>query len=234
MKRIFVPTQTPSDWQRLLAKPSLHWKKGYSAMTTAACWEAANGQLPDEVKRVLESSGRSEISNLKLLFAVPEWEVPLEGGDRPSQTDVLALVRNDNGLTIIGVEAKVDEKFGPTLGTKRAESSEGQNKRIDYLHAVLQLDAPLDNVVRYQLLHRTASAVLTAQDFHAQAAVMLVHSFSPVSRWREDFEKFCNAIGAESVSDDLRVVPRFKNPSLFLAWCAGDQKFLDVELPSVV
>jgi hypothetical protein len=37
MKRVFVPTQSGSDWQRLLAKPKLHWKKGRSAMTTH--WE---------------------------------------------------------------------------------------------------------------------------------------------------------------------------------------------------
>lgn len=50
MKRIFLPTQAPSDWQRFLAKPSLHWKKSYSSMTTAACWEAAGDELPAEVK----------------------------------------------------------------------------------------------------------------------------------------------------------------------------------------
>ena len=33
MKRIFIPTETGSDWQGLLAKPKLHWKKGASAMT---------------------------------------------------------------------------------------------------------------------------------------------------------------------------------------------------------
>jgi hypothetical protein len=36
MKRIFIPTRGGSDWQRLLAKPMYHWKKGKSAMTDAA------------------------------------------------------------------------------------------------------------------------------------------------------------------------------------------------------
>jgi len=36
LKRIFIPTKTGSDWQSLLAKPELHWKKGASAMTAAA------------------------------------------------------------------------------------------------------------------------------------------------------------------------------------------------------
>lgn len=75
MKRIFIPTQSPSDWQPLLAKPKLHWKKSYSAMTTAACWEEANGDLPAEVKRTLEASGQSELVGLKLLAAIPEWGI---------------------------------------------------------------------------------------------------------------------------------------------------------------
>jgi hypothetical protein len=35
----------------------------------------------------------------------------------------------------------------------------------------------IDDGLRYQLLHRTVSAILTARDFHAHAAVMLVQSF---------------------------------------------------------
>jgi len=234
MKRIFVPTQTPSDWQRFLAKPKLHWKKSYSAMTTAACWEAADGNLPPEVNQIFQDSGQVDLIDLKLLAAIPEWEVELPGGTRSSHTDVLALARNDKGLVVIAVEAKVDEPFGPTLGEKRSEASKGQSERIDYLHAALGLDTPLNDNIRYQLLHRTVSAIRTAQDFHAGSAVMFVHSFSLTHRWREDFSAFCQGISAKRVSPDLYSVPRFKSPRLFLAWCAGDERFLNVELPGVV
>ena len=66
------------------------------------------------------------------------------GSARSSFTDVLALVRNERGLICIAVEAKVDEPFGPTLLTRRSETSSGQNERIDYLHRVLRLKTPLD------------------------------------------------------------------------------------------
>jgi len=234
MKRIFVPTQTPSDWQHLLAKPKLHWKKSYSAMTTAACWEAADGELPPEVNQIFQVSGQSDLLDLKLLAAIPECEVDLPGGTRPSHTDVLALARNDKGLVVIAVEAKVDEPFGPTLGEKRSEASNGQSERISYLHAALGLDTPLNDNIRYQLLHRTVSALRTAQDFHATSAVMLVHSFSLTRRWSEDFSAFCQDMSAKPLSPDLYGVPRFKSPRLYLAWCAGDERFLNVELPSMV
>lgn len=232
MKRIFVPTQSPSDWQPLLAKPMLHWKKSFSAMTAAACWEAADGDLPAEVRRTLETSGQRELIGLKLLAAIPEWEVQLPGGQSSSRTDVMALTRNEEGLVVIGIEAKVDEPFGPTLGEKRLESSNGQEERIDYLHSVLGLKAPLQDGIRYQLLHRTVSAIRTAQDFHASSAVMLVHSFSSKSRWREDFTAFCTAMGAEQLSPELCAINNFTSPCLYLAWCAGDARFLNVELPN--
>ena len=234
MKRIFVPTREPSEWQRLLARPTLHWKKSYSAMTAAACWEAAAGELPPEINQTLRVSGQSGLLDLKLLAAIPEWGVELPGGVQPSHTDVLVWARNEENLVVIAVEAKVDEAFGPTLGEKRTEASVGQKERLDYLHTVLRLDVSLNDDIRYQLLHRTVSALRTAQDFHAGAAVMLVHSFSQTQHWREDFTAFCEAMAATPLSPDLYAVPRFKSPRLYLAWCTGDGRFLNVELPSVV
>ena len=96
---------------------------------------------------------------LKLLAAIPEWTVPLTGGETASQTDVLALARNDRGLCIVAVEAKVDENFGPTLQQKRDEASPGQTDRLKQLHDLLGV-ASLPDSVRYQLVHRTASAIL--------------------------------------------------------------------------
>jgi hypothetical protein len=72
MKRIFVPTRSGSDWQRLLAKPDLHWKKGASAITTAAAWESSSDRLPLEVSRLLDASKDEALLGLKLLAAIPE------------------------------------------------------------------------------------------------------------------------------------------------------------------
>ena len=169
MKKIFVPTQGGNDWQRLLAKPELHWKPGASAMTAAACWEGAGGQLPAEIRRQLDASGDPRLTNLELLAAIPEWEVELPGGTTTSHTDVLAICRNATGLCVIGVEAKVLEDFGPLVGEKRKGASAGQLERLDYLHAQLGVER-FDDAIRYQLLHRTVSALLTAEKFHAEVA----------------------------------------------------------------
>jgi len=49
-----------------------------------------------------------------------------------------------------------------------------------------------------------------------------------------DFDQFCDALATVKLSEGVHVVPVLKPPRLFLGWCNGDRKFLDVELPSVV
>jgi hypothetical protein len=231
LKKIFVPTSSGADWQSLLAKPALHWKSGYSAMSTAACWEANSPNLPPEIQTTLDSASDPALVDLELLAAIPEWQVELPGGSTVSQTDVLAITRNARGLVIIGVEAKVDEPFGPTLTDKREVASPSQVERFRFLESELGSSMPLDGGIRYQLLHRTVSALLTARAFHAPVAVMLVQSFSPSSKWRDDFDAFSAALDAQPITPDLFELKLVGNTRLLVGWCHGDSKFLSATLP---
>ena len=201
-------------------------------MTTAASWEDAGDSLPSEITAVLESTAESALVNLKLVAALPEWKVTLPGGERASATDVLAICRNETALCIVAVEAKVLEDFGPSLSTKRLSASNEQADRLDFLHTLLKVKR-FSDAIRYQLLHRTASAILTAREFHAGAAVMLVQAFETPSDRRKDFVDFCGEMGATQVSSDVYKVPEFGAINLYLAWCNGNSKYRRVELPSV-
>lgn len=229
MKRIFVPTCDGSDWQPLLAKPKLHWKKGASAMTAAAAWEDAKSELPQEIRSLLSDAGRPELGDLTLLAAFPEWQVALPGGQTTSNTDVMAFCRNHSGLCVVAVEAKVLEDFGPTVGEKRADATDGQRVRLGYLHQLLGVDL-FDDSIRYQLLHRTASAILTARDFHATTTVMLVHAFETPADRRQDFNAFCEAVRAVPVSPGVFQVPGNNRPAVYLAWCDGNAEYRKSEL----
>lgn len=203
-------------------------------MSAAACREEANPNLPPDVLQLLGASNDPELADLELLAAIPEWEVDLPGGKRPSQTDVLALARNANNLVILGVEAKVDETFGPTISEKMADPSAGQLERLAYLERELGLAKPLPNTIRYQLPHRSVSALLTARAFHAPVAVMIVHSFCPASTWRDDFTAFCAELSCKQITADLFEVPGITGQRLLLGWCKGDSHYLSVELPSTL
>ena len=226
MKRLYVPTVSTEDWKRLLAKPDLHWKPGKSAMSLAMCWEAAHPDFPPEVRHVLEATGDPQLADLRILAAIPEYQVELPGGSTASQTDLLVVARNERGLVVIAIEGKVDEDFGPTLESKRKEPSPGQTLRLELLHKTLGLGDPGPDSLRYQLLHRSASAILVAHEFHAKAAVMLVHSFSATSKQFRDFSAFA-ALVADAVEPNRIVQAKsVTHPTFFIGWCTGDRSFL--------
>jgi len=194
VSRIYVPTRGPEDWQRLLADPELHWREGYSAMSLAQSWEAAHG-LPAEIAALFRRDGIEP----ELLLALPEHQVPLPGARRgASQCDVFALIRAGDHTVAAAIEGKVDESFGPLLGDWRRGASPGKQERLAFIADLLGLTLPLPDDVHYQLLHRTAAAVIEARRFKTDEAAMIVHSFSPTKKWFDAFERFVGLFGKQA------------------------------------
>jgi hypothetical protein len=211
--RYLIPSSGPLDWQPLLAEPEKHWVRGRSAWETAHSWEAASG-FPPAVRRVLDSSPIPELQELEPLVGFPEWETPLPGGDRASQTDLLVLARGSRGLVVFAVEAKVDESFGPLVSEWAPESTSGRSVRFRHLIDRLGLDPQVAVNLRYQLIHRTAAAIIEAERFGAVAAVMLVHSFSPDHAGVSDYVAFAAALGGAASPDAVTPI----GSGRFLAW----------------
>jgi len=228
VSKFFIPTNGPEDWKPLLAKP-YHWKTGHSAKTLAYCWEEAN-DFPECVRRVFIKSGIELFQNVELLLAFPEYKVPLPGGSRPSQNDIFILAKGNNQLISMTVEGKVSESFGQTIAEWRPENREGEGKeiRLKYLCDKLQLDEGQIDHIRYQLLHRTASAIIEAEKFNAQNALMLVHSFSQSDEWFEDYSQFLALFGLNGITpDSLAFAKNINGIDLYLSWVRRDKKYLD-------
>lgn len=220
---IFVPTRCVHDWQRLLAEPVKHWKAEHSAMALAQSWEAARG-LPPEIAAMLTEIGDAP----ELLLALPEHKVPLRGSSLgASQNDLFALVRAGGKTVAMTVEGKVDEPFDRTLGEWLIDASAGKRERLAYLCDLLGLQQPLPGEVHYQLLHRTASALIEAERFKSDAAAMIVHSFSRSGRWFDAFARFAQLFGADAKAGELLRIETAKRP-LYLGWAKGDERFLGV------
>jgi hypothetical protein len=241
MRRIFVPSRGVEDWQALLADPERHWRTGFSAKALAHCWEEADG-FPPSVRAAFGASAFSLFHKIDLLLALPEHKVPLPGGRRASQTDLFALGRSEDELVSIAVEGKVMEAFGETVedwierrateeerrGRTRAPSA-GAQERLKYLSALVGLREDEVADMRYQLLHRTASALIEARRFNARHALMLVHSFSqhdpPI--WLDDFIKFAERLKCEgAAAGSLAFVGQRNGIDLYLGWAKGEARFL--------
>lgn len=162
----------------------------------------------------------------ELLLAMPEHQVALPGGSRPSQNDIWVLAKSQGQLISIAVEGKVSETFGPTVQEWQAEPSPGKSKRLTYLLSLLGL-ASVPDTTRYQLLHRTASAILEAQRFNAAHAVMLVHSFSQSNEWLQDHAAFVDLMGGGTATCNSMVHAGSRSGiELHLAWVCGDPRYL--------
>lgn len=161
-------------------------------------------------------------------MGIPEYRVPLPGGSTPSQNDILVLARTPHELITIAVEGKVDESFGPPTGQRLADASVGQLRRYDFLRCVLGMPDEDFRDVRYQLLHRTASALLTAELFHAQSAVMLIHWYPKKTSALcfEDYRTFVSMFGLEAEMNTLNGPVSVHGIDLYFGWVTGDPIFL--------
>ncbi len=221
MSNFYIPAKRPSDWKPLLAKPRKHWKTGYSAKSLAYCWQQA-GDFPSSVITAFKNSGITLFQNIELLLAFPEWKVPLPGGKRVSQNDIFILAKRDNQLISIMVEGKVRESFGEIVSEWKSDTTVGKQTRLDYLCDLLQLNEEQVNNIRYQLLHRTASALIEAGNFNAENALMLVHSFSQETEQEnegfQDYCKFLSLYGLIGKMNSLTYPVDINNIRLHFGW----------------
>jgi hypothetical protein len=189
----------------------------------AASWEDAEG-FPPEILELLRPLG-----SVELLLAIPEYAVPLPGGARASQNDVFALARTPEGLAVMMVEGKVDESFDKTMEDWQKDASPGKKERLSYLKTKLGLAGDLPPGVRYQLLHRTASAVIEAERFHARDAALIVHAFStgsPNQASLGDYQTFLGLFGKTAGPGELASLGAPNGMHLWAGWAQGDPKFL--------
>ncbi len=226
MSKIFIPSKGPEDWKDFLAEPSKQWKSGYSAKTLAYCWEEADG-FPSCVRKVFSQSGIPCFKDMELLLAIPEHQVPLPGGSSSSQNDVFVLARAEYQLMTIAVEGKVAEPFGPTVDEWLKNDSPGKRKRLSYLCEKLGLSEEGLGRIRYQLLHRTVSALIEAERFSAPSALMLVHSFSQEHVWLEDYRSFLALFSKDGGTDTVTFIGKRGGVDLYLSWVVGEKRFLE-------
>lgn len=156
-------------------------------MSVALAWEQAGG-MPAEVSGLIGPGAET-------LLAIPEHKVALPGRGYPSQCDVFALARSETKTFALTIEAKVLEPFDkPLIDWLGPNPSDGKQARLRGICSLLGKDQPPASL-RYQLLHRTAAAVIEAKRFGTDAAAMIVQSFDPHHAWFEDYRVFCDWLG---------------------------------------
>lgn len=219
--RLHLPMHRPTDVIPHLGAEH-HYREGRSARLIAETWFAGQREprgLPTMIQHVLDQNPR--FVDAELVDAFLERWIELGDGLKPSQADVLAVLGLTDGIAIMAVEGKVDETFGPRVSEWLASGSPGKIRRLKLLTVTLGLDAAAADTLRYQLLHRTASAIYEAKRYRANAAVMMVHSFDPKDAGLLDFKAFASALGLP-IADASRLAGPVlcDGINLFLGWAA--------------
>lgn len=224
IRRLHVPLLKPEDVIPHLAKPDVHWKSGYSAQELAITWFRSSNDFPPAVRAAL--SPVPEYADAELVDGFFEREIELGSPGRNSQTDLLVIAGLRQELGVI--EGKVNETFGEFV--KDWNTTPGKQVRLERLAQTLGLDVADAGGIRYQLLHRTASAIYEAKRYRCRHAMMLVHSFSPTHRWFEDFAKFsCLMNQPVSVPRSVSIAKICEGISLRLAWVADSPRGRETE-----
>ncbi|WP_226682862.1 DUF6946 family protein [Sutcliffiella horikoshii] len=195
MGKFFVPSKGAISWKEHLADPEKQWKVGYSAYELANSWDGTDG-LPENIRKVFDQSGMDLFKEVTLLYGFPEYKVSLPGGSASSQNDLYVLAKAGSELLPIMVEGKVSEPFGETVTSwLGGNPSMGKRERLKHLLTTLDLREEEVLNIRYQLIHRAASALIEAEKVNAKNALFLVHSFSQQSKWFEDYSNFVKLFG---------------------------------------
>ena len=218
-RRIYAPTAGLSTWKHGLEDPDTQWVRTKSAFEIAAFWECGAMEprgLHPHLIALLEQEQSFE--GCDLIASFPGHRVRLPDVAVESQMDVWAVVRTYFGLVSLAVEGKAGEGFAETVGEWRTGALTEKNERIAFLCDQLGLTKPPSDEIRYQLLHRTVSALLEAERVDAAFAAMVIVSFTDDPRSKDDFGAFTSCLGGAVSPGQIRRMPSVRNRPLFLGW----------------
>lgn len=220
-----MPSMGIAEWRAKLADPYLHWRRKKSAWELAVSWESRRDEesgLPPEIEKVLRA--HPTFVDARLLIAIPEHRVTLDDDRRPSQNDLWAMLLLTHGYASATIEAKVGEEFDKTIEEWMIKGSAGKTERLQFLTEILGLPSLPPGHIRYQLVHRTASAIIEADRWKASTALMLVQYFKQSPCFKEspsswnDYCNFAELLKIEPKRGSISGSRIVGNTELFLGW----------------
>jgi len=219
-----------SDWVEAVG--AKNYRKGYSAYETHQKWKAISDLLPEPLNSVLLRSRNPIFTGIKPDCVIAEHAVFLDTLKTPSKTDIMAFCSNEaRERIVLAVEAKCAEPFAERISrwitTPDAPRRLAQRRlfteetpivsrkvdRLRFLNSVLGTDISPESHLRYQLLHRTASAILEARNLSARAAVVVVQAFTFNIENFFDFTDWTTVLGIQGTKKNTLLGP-FLSPIL--------------------
>lgn len=202
--------RTFEDWAKLYDTPqqSHQWVEHRSAWSVAD-FVLNHGGIDHFMTRLCDALGQS----IDLKLVIPEYEQRFDQYGRGRVHDLGVFGTASDGRSVfVGVEAKVDETFGPTVHDSYLQSKANQitgkstnaPERIEQLLALhfAEPDTTMFDI-RYQLLYATAGTLAADADISAlYVAVFKTPSYDEsigANNYR-DYVHFVNKVGGKPVA----------------------------------
>ena len=143
MKRIFVPSNGVGDW-----KPSSEGAgetaSSDATAALAACWEAADGALPKDVRYLLDASLVLAFADARPIVMLQGYGSKLPGSGATVRTDLLVPAHGKAGLFVISVGGATGDGLGDFVSDRLHRGAPDELARIDAMQAELELSLPLN------------------------------------------------------------------------------------------
>jgi len=219
------------EWSKLTPN---HINQKRSSYLMGKSWLEAGEAFPTSVAAALQKS-TIDSTELLLRFAVAERLTVLDTLRAPSRTDMMVYCcLRKTEKAVFAVEGKATEPFDDEIlrwirdapRTCRDPLSlpikRGRKARLDFLNRLLGLNVGTDSALHYQLLHRTACALLEAKSICASTAFMLVQSFCKCPENWDAYVAFAKEMGFGQIEEDsfteAKQRPAFPDIDLRLGW----------------
>ncbi len=220
----YVELKTAADWAQVVG--AKNWKQGYSAYELAQAW--ASGNFPAAVQAVLNSVPSPFPKPLTPDYMLVEKPVFLDNHKAPSMTDIMVYCNMKTVEPfVLAVEGKANEAFDKTVADWILDGTAAPKPtrvhRLDFLRRELGVDVPEDSTLRYQLIHRSVSALLESGLHGEVSCMLLIHSFGgkTPTNWT-DYVAFLNHIGIANPVKNVVSGPvklgQNKDKDFYAAW----------------
>ncbi len=181
-------------------------------------WQLANG-MPSPIKNLIEQG--SEWAGARVLDVILERQCELVGREGRSIPDAVAVCRLEGGLGIVISEAKNRDSFGRKSITFDDAGASPMHSDEAAIITQLGLQGYRGPSIPNQLLHRASNAISVAQDYGAQHACFIVHSFATHHKGLAAFQRFAAAMGWPGLRlNELSTSSRISGVSLRIGWAS--------------
>ena len=166
--------KSEADWFKYVPpKKNNHWRHEVTIKMLAEYFIAAKGYIPKEIEDILINI---QCKNDKPFFAEPEAVTIFDTKGVGLHHDLLLVKKND---IVIGIEAKVDEKFGgKVLSILSKDISDNLRERIGQFNKELY-GGNMEQMpnVSYQLLEASSGILIESRKAKANKAILLICTF---------------------------------------------------------